>query len=452
MSGEDALREPASPLTSSQVLGGPRGRRLRRPAAGPLAALAPVVALLALPLAAAALRQAGCLSSGWSGRTPVWRQCASPLVADVLGADLGRGLLAYLGGSVRLEEPVVAGSVHALLAGLAPGEGLAAQRWFLAAWVVLAAGVLAALVVAVGTVRRHPGADPVALALSPVLALTVLLSPALVPVALAVAATWAWSRSRVPLAGLLGGLAVLGGWPSAAVLLALALVPAPGGRAAVVRLLTWAGAAVGAVGLVVALLDVRTLTRPVTAWLEDGAGPGGLLYLATLAGHPVGAGHVAVVAALGAVLAAVLVVLTARRSRPTVGAAAVVGLVGLLVTGPSLAPAAALWVLPFAALAGLRWRDHLLWAGAEAVHSLALFTHLTTSSDPDKALPPGWYAIALTLRVGALGWVAWRAWQATSWEHAGSAGTLYRLPSGSPVENPGGPVGNAAYPPVTEGP
>lgn len=452
MSGTDAPREPASPLTSSPVLGGPRGRRLRRPAAGPLAHLAPAVALLALPLAAAVLRQAACLGSGWSGRVPVWRQCASPLVAEVTGADLDRGLLAYLGGSVRVEEPVVSGSVHALLAGLAPGDGLSGQRWFLALWVLLAAGVLSALVVAVGTVRGHPEADPVALALSPVLALTVLLSPALVPVALAVVATWTWSRGRVALAGVLAGLAVLGGWPAAVVLLALVVVPSPGGREDVVRLLGWAGAAVGATVLVVGLLDVRTLTGPVTAWLGGGAGPGAVLYVATLARHPVGAGHVALVAALGAAVAAALVVLAARRPRPTVGAVAVVGLVTLLATGPALPPAAALWVLPFAALAGLRWRDHLLWAGAEAVHAVALLTHLAAASDPSKGLPPGWYAVALSLRLAALAWVGWLAWSATSWEHARSAGTLYRLPLGSPVENRGGPVGSDAYPPVTEGP
>ena len=120
---EDAPRvQPAPRTTPSTPLGGPAGRRLRPRAAGPLAALAPVVLLLALPLAAAVLRQASCLSTGWAGRTPLWRQCASPLVADVTGADLGRGLLAYLSGSVRVDEPVVTGSVHALLAGLAPGE------------------------------------------------------------------------------------------------------------------------------------------------------------------------------------------------------------------------------------------------------------------------------------------------------------------------------------------
>ena len=213
------------PAGLTAPLGGPPGRRLRPSGGGPLARLAPVVLLLALPLSVAALRQAGCLTAGWQGRTPVWRQCASPLVESVQVADLGRGVTAWLTGSVRLDDPVLSGAVTSLLAGLAPGTGTAQQRWFLVLWMALTAAVLAGLVVAVGTVRGHPHADPVALALSPVLALTVLLSADLVPVALAVVAVWAWSRGRTTLAGVLAGLALLAGPTSAVVLLALALVP-----------------------------------------------------------------------------------------------------------------------------------------------------------------------------------------------------------------------------------
>ena len=245
---------------------------------------------------------------------------------------------------------------------------------------------------------------------------------------------------------------MLGGLPAVVVLLALVVVPTPGGREAARRLLLAALGTVAGVVAVVALLDPRTLTGPVVAWFEDGTGPGALLHLATLARFPVDAGQVALVAVLGLGLAAVLTVLTARRPRATVGAVAVVGLVAVLTTGPALPPAASLWVLPFAALAGLRWRDHLLWAGAEAVHGIALYAHLAAATDTAKGIPPGWYAIALAVRVGALVWVARQAWTATSWEHALPAGTLARLPSGHPVENHGGAVGSAAYPPVTERP
>ncbi|HET6969214.1 MAG TPA: hypothetical protein VFI44_13075 [Ornithinibacter sp.] len=446
-------REPVLPAGLTTSVGGPAGRRLLRPEGGPLAALAPVVLLLALPLSLAALRQAGCLTSGWTGGTPVWRQCASPLVQSVATADLGRGLTAYLTGLVRLDEPVVTGSVTALLAGLAPGSGVGQQRWFLALWTVLAAALLAGLVVAVGTVRRHPAADPVALALSPVLALTVHLSADLLPLALAVVAVWAWSRDRPRLAGVLAGVALLGGALAAVVLLAMAVVPGPCGRPEVRRLLVSAGTTAASLAGVVLLTDPGTLTRPYAAWLAAGAGPGSPWYLATLARHPVGATHVALIAVLGGALAATLVVLmAARRPRPVVGAVALVGLAVVLVTAPASSPAAALWLVPFVALTGIRWRDHLLWAGAEAVHAVALFGHLLERTDPAKGLPPGWYALALVLRLVAVGWLGHQAWVAASWGDAAPAGTLARLPSERPVENHGGPVGSSAYPPVTERP
>ncbi len=365
--------------------------------------------LLGLPLTVAALRQAGCTGPGWEGRTPLWRQCASPLVESLPAQGLGQGPWAYLTGSSTLDLPPVTGVVASLLAWLAPGSGPAEQRWFLLLWMVLTAVLLAGMVLAVGTVRRHPLADPVALALSPVLALTVFVSPALVPLSIAVAALWAWSRDRVRLAGVLAGLALLAGAGSAPVLLAMALLPGRGGRRAVRDLLVTTGLTVLFVAAPVAALDARTLARPVLAWWRDGAGAGSPWFLPELAGHAIGAGHVAVISALGAAVAVVLGVLLARR-RPPVADLALLVLVVLAVTATALPVGAALWLVPFVALAGIRWREHLLWAGAEAVHAVAWFTYVAGLTDPGKGLPAGWYAIAVVLRllaVGRLGWVVW---------------------------------------------
>ena len=434
------------------------------------------VLLLAVPLSVAALRQAGCLTAGWRGGTPLWRQCASPLVESVPAAGLGRGLTAYLSGDVRLDEPVLEGAVTSTLAGLSPGAGTAEQRWFLVLWMLLASVLLVALVLVVGTVRRHPAANAVVVALSPVLALTVLLSADLVPILLAVTAVWAWSRDRPRLAGALAGLAFLGGAVAAVVLLALAMLPGPGGAPAVRRLLVTAGVTVVGLAVSVSLLEVDTLTRPYAAWLTAGAGPGSPWYLATLAGHPADVRLVVAGAALGWVGAAVLVVvLVRRRPRPVAAAGVVVGLAVVLLTSPSLPPQAALWLLPFLALLGLGWRDHLVWAAAEAVYAVALLAYLAAAADPGRGLPAGWYGIALSLRLLAVGWVAGRAWLAAgdrgpgrdgeppgeevrgtgsgaSWVDPEAAGTLAWLPTRRPVENSTGRVGGNAYPPVTEGP
>ncbi len=405
--------EPRLPPGIATPLGGLRGRRQRPRAGGSLAALAPVVLLLGLPLTLAALRQSACTGPGWQGRTPVWRECASPLVAALPRDHLDAGLADYLTGAVHLDVPPVAGSVSALLAGVAPGSGVAQQRWYLLLWMLLAAVLLSGMVVAVGTVRRHPRADPVSLALSPVVALTVLLSPDLVPVALAVVAVWAWSRERVRLAGVLAGLALLGGAAAAAVLLAAALVPGPRGPRAVRGLLSSAGLTVLFVLAPLIALDLRTVTGPVAAWWTDGAGPGSPWFVPELAGHPVGARYVAVISACGMLLAAGLGVLLARRRPgPPVADVALLALVVLQLTATALPVSAGLWLVPFVALAGLRWRDQLLWAAAEAVHSVAYFTWVDGLTDPAKGLPAGWYATALVLRlvaVGRLGWVVWAA-------------------------------------------
>ncbi len=449
----DDVRGPVLPAALSTPVGGPGGRRLRVVERGPLARLAPVVLLLALPLSVAALRQAGCLARGWGGNIPVWRQCSAPVVQAVGAGDPGGGLAAWLGSGLRPAQPVLSGTVASLLSRVAPGVATGHQQWFLALWVLLTTAVLAGLVVAVGTVRRHPDADPVALALSPVLALTVFRSTDLLPLALAVVALWAWSRDRERLAGVLGGLALLAGPLSAVVVLAMLLLPGRGDRDAGRRLLVTTAVTVAVVAVPVALVDAGVLTAPWRAWVRGGAGPGSPWYLFTLARFPVGVRQVVLIAVLGIALSVALSVLLARRRpRPVVAAVALVGLCVALSTAASFQPWAALWLVPFVALVGIGWRDHLLWAGAEAVHAVAMFGFLDHLVDPAHGLPPGWYAAALLLRLAAVGWLARQAWVRASWGDAVPAGTLWKLPSAHPVENPTGDVGSNAYPPVTERP
>ena len=320
---------------------------------------------------------------------------------------------------------------------------------------LLTAAVLAGLVVAVGTVRRHPDADPVALALSPVLALTVYRSTDLLPLALAVVALWAWSRDRERLAGVLGGLALLAGPLSAVVVLAMLLLPGRGGADARRRLLVTTAVTVAAVAVPVALRGCRCAHRPLACLgARPAPGRGRPGTCSRWPGSRSARGHVAAIAALGILLT--VGADGAAGPRPAAPAwwppSRWSGLCVALSTAASFQPWAALWLVPFVALVGIGWRDHLLWAGAEAVHAVAMFGYLDYLVDPAHGLPPGWYAAALLLRLAAVAWLARQAWVRASWGDAAPAGTLWKLPSVRPVENSTGDVGSNAYPPVTERP
>jgi hypothetical protein len=51
-----------------------------------------------------------------------------------------------------------------------------------------------------------------------------------------------------------------------------------------------------------------------------------------------------------------------------------------------------------------------VWAGAEALHFVAVWIYVGGLSKPDRGLPPGWYAVFLSLRVIAVGYLVWRVW------------------------------------------
>ena len=442
---------PRFPPGSRAALGGGRGV-FARPARTGVARLAPVVLLLAPGLVVAALRQAACATRGWEGGVPVWRQCGSPLLSSLVDQRAGLGLPGWLTGEVPLVWAPLPAAVTTALATVVSGDGTGQQRGVMVLWLVLSAVVLAGLVVLVGTVHGHPWADPVALALSPVLALTVLLSADLAAVACGVGAVWSWSRRRPELAGALVGLTLLGGRPGVAVLLALAVSPPARVRRAVPRMLVAAGVTVLLVLGPLVAADVGVLTRPLRAWWGGGAQAGSPWFVPVLAGSPLSAGQVAGLAALGMLLALGLVLVAAsRRPRPATADLALLGVVVLLLTGPTAPVTAALWLVPLVALAGVGWRDHLLWAGAEVVHAVAWYAWLAATDDPGRGLPAGWYAAALVLRLLAVGRLGWVVWARASWGPAVIAGTLERLPTG-PGDGPGPPVGADAYPPVTERP
>lgn len=403
---------------------------------GAAAAFAPVALLAALPVLASVWRQGPCLERGWGGQEPFWRFCYSDLAVSVQSSGADRGVGPFLAGDVPLDHPPLTGAFVSLVAGLAPGNGaLAAQRWVLGVWALLG---LAALVLMAWWVRTSPGhrdGDPLHVALAPVAALTLLLSPDLLGVVLATGGLWAWSRRHPVLAGALLGAGVMARTYPALLLVVVAMHAWRTGRER--ELVGVAGGALGAVAVVAGpllLTSPSTLTRAWAASFENGAGLGSVWYLPTLDGNAWSPTTLTVLGVLGVALAVVLagvLVLGAPRT-PRLGAVALVVVAVVLVTGRSFPVQSSLWLVPLVALAGLRWRDHLVWALAEGIHFVAVWLYLAGLQDANRSLPPSWYALALLLRVAGVLYLASRAWQTATGPSVGDEGDPRGVPEPVP--------------------
>jgi hypothetical protein len=111
---------------------------------------------------------------------------------------------------------------------------------------------------------------------------------------------------------------------------------------------------------------------------------------------------------LAILLGAWLALASARR--PAVAEVGLVMVAVVLVTGKSFPVQSSLWLVPLVALVGLRWRDHLIWASAEAVHFGGVWLYIAGMTVADRGLPAGWYLITVAARLAGVLWLAVRAW------------------------------------------
>ncbi|WP_369053137.1 glycosyltransferase 87 family protein [Kineococcus terrestris] len=416
--------EPVAPTAAdpvaragSEVLGGPAGRRLG-PGAPWWARPLPVALLVAaVAVALGAVSKHRCRTAGWNTPDQFWHACYADGPVVYTSSGLAQGLGPY-GDGVSLGQPPLTAALAWLLGLLAPDEvSVAAQRaYFDAMAVALALAALAVVAAVAVAAGRRRGWDALLVAASPVLVLTSLVSLDLLGVALAAAGLAAWARRRPVLAGVLVGLAAAARtWP-ALLLLALLVVGLRCGRAravagtAGVAALTWL-----AVSLPVALVDRAAWSAHLTTWAGERAGYGSVWLLPQLWAASAGSADAqglpgAAVTALAVtgwvvwtLLVALFVLWLPRRPRlPQVALALVAG---WCVLAPSFPVQASLWLLPLAALAVPRWRDHLLWWATEAAYFAAVWLFIAGQSVPDRALPPELYALLLLLRVAGVAWL-----------------------------------------------
>ena len=331
-------------------------------------------------------QKAHCLKVGWRSPDQFWHACYSDLPVTWQSSGLSRGITPYLGaaGERALDQPVVSGLAMWLVGLLVPEGGRSQQQWYFVLWALVVAVLVAVLVwVTAASARRMPW-NAAHVAFSPLLVLVALVSTDLLGVVLASLALYAWGRRSVPVAGVLLGLAI--GTRS------YARSAADGARAARAALGPAArvrdagghrpGHAAGSHAALAARRQrgARALPR---AWWSAGASYGSPWMVPMLFGHGLPRGAVTTLAVLGWVLAlavGAVLALTPQR-RPAVAEVSLVMLAIVLVTGTTLTPQASLWLLPLVALVGLRWRDHLIWAGVEAAYFVAVWLYIAGHDD-----------------------------------------------------------------------
>ncbi len=369
---------------------------------------ATLVALGAGMLALAVFQKGHCVVRGWANPDQFWRTCYSDVPVLHVTTPLADRVMPYLGEGIA--QPPGSGLVMWLLALLTPRAGteVAAQQWVFGLWALAAVVLLAAAVVAAVALRPRNPWQAAHLALAPLLVPLALVSTTLLAVALAMLGLLAFRHARPAVAGGLLGGAVLTDPVALVLLAAVALVAVRAGR-------RWSAAvlAAAALGVVALVTVVLTVLEPAggTLWLRrawsDDAGYGALALVPALWGADLPSWTLTAVELLGWVLALLVggrLALSAATVPPLARVAAPMLLLVLL-TSRELPVQASLWVLPLLALSAISWRDHLLWAGAEAVHFVTVWLHIGFASDPGRGLAGEDYAAAVVLRAVALAWV-----------------------------------------------
>jgi hypothetical protein len=337
-------------------------------------------------------------------------------------------------------------------------EGRAGARLFFDISALLIAVALAAGVVMLASAAGRRPWDAAHLALSPVIVASALISYQMLGVTLAIGALLAWSRRRPVLGGVLLGLGVAAA-PAVGVLAPAVLAHAiragrgqAGARFAAVTLAGWFG-----VRLVLFSGLGGGLGAAWEKWKAAGPGYGSIWLLPQLlagsrprwAGWWFGAQPLAgptattltvlgLLAVVGGVVALALTVPTV----PRLGPIALLLLAGTLLVSKSLPPQASLVLLPAVALAGLRWRDHFVWATTEITYFIGVWLYIAASSDANRGLPVGGYLILLLARLGGIAWLGVQAARAV----LDPAADVGRLAAADAVHGPDDPEGAQAGP------
>jgi uncharacterized membrane protein len=248
-------------------------------------------------------------------------------------------------------------------------------------WIVNSAMLMVCAVVLVVCVartnRRRPW-DGLFIALSPALALTATINWDLFAVALAAAGMLLWSRGRPVAAGVLIGLATAAKLYPVLLLAALFILCLRAGR-----MRQWSAALAGAAGGWL-LVNLPVMLLAPNGWAQfytfsrDRHTDYGSFWLIIMerTGNPMSGVNAYGTALMLLLCAGIAALALYAPRRPRFGQLAFLAVAALLLSNKVYSPQYVLWLLPLAVLARPRWRDLLIWQGAEALYFLGIWMRL----------------------------------------------------------------------------
>ncbi|MDR6416683.1 glycosyltransferase 87 family protein [Pseudarthrobacter sulfonivorans] len=382
----------------TEVIGGPMGARSAPGLLSPgVFTVERVLIILTVLAALASLAvKSYCRTNGWHTPGQFYSTCYSDFPEFFRNRGLGEDPFTFLSQGNLFEYPALLGFIAGAVAWLIPGDGVTDSRvlGYFDANATLIAAVWIVTVLATARMSQRRPWDAAMVALAPCIVLAGTINWDLWAVGLLAAGMLCFARERLVPAGILFGLAVATKPYAALILAAIFLLAVRTGR--IRAFLVTAGTAMVAwlaVNIPVAVANPAGWRHSLGATQSQEAGYGSVWFAYNLAARrlrwqvldPAAINVLALTFFLLACAAVAFVALTAPR-RPRLAQLAFLLVAALILTNKVYSPQYVLWLIPLLALARPRWRDFLVWQGAEGLYWAAIWMFLAqvTSQGPTQ--------------------------------------------------------------------
>ncbi|MDO9486613.1 MAG: hypothetical protein Q7K25_11210 [Actinomycetota bacterium] len=403
----------------SELIGGPAGRN-RRMRTGWWSPLRVLIMLSALGYGIGIWLGSSCRTSAWSSPERYEHLCYTDIHPFYTLNGLAEGAIPYLDISAShqlVDSPVLVGMFMQISALITRGitaiaPDASASTVFFEVNVVLLFVALLVVVIATALAARNRPWDAAMVALAPMMILAARINWDLLAVALVALALLQLTRNRSIATGVLLGAAMAAAHYPVVVLFALVVCAlrtkqvSSTGRMVLAAVISWL-----VINLPIIVLNFDGWSAIYRKMLDSGPELGSVWFaLAQWGGPLLSARSVTLASAL--LFLAALAAITALVLHATVPprAASVIFLVvaAYALTAKGFSPQFGIWLIPLAVLARPRWRDFLIWQGAEVVYFIAVWWYLAGYEIAGaKGLSAEWYAFATLVHVaGTLFFVA----------------------------------------------